>query len=297
MNQLYIIKFEIRRFLASHKRNDTLISCRKEQIHFIETVLTDLYTRMNIDLDMRLSMKEQRNSVPPFNSDTLNRLTINVTERIQNLVRSMGDIIAMTKTMPNTLLHNSLNVDGDGLNTLESLRNSNTIYRNILQSKPRPFKLESLPEFEKVFDKCMCAGVESNTPPCKNKIVKYRVQVLISQVVQYTPPAQPIHPVCSPPTIHEFKSIIFSDSYDTIAFHQVNAYLDIIVDALRGNTTAETKSLLSSMYSSLLLYYIGGGTSVAECKIKNRIDTSPPSSSMDRVIFLLNFGPLLKHCL
>lgn len=290
-----MIKFEIRRFLATHRRNDMLIASRKEQIHFIETVLTDLFTRMNIDLDMRLNMKGENYTLPTFNSTTLNRWTARATERIHNLVQSMNNIVATTKTMPTALMHNSLNVDGDGLNTLESLRNSNNIYKNILMSKPKPFKLDSLPKIEKAFDKCMCASVESNMPPCKNKIIKYRVEVLISQVVEYIPPAQPIPVPQSPVTIDELQGLIFSDSYDMIAFYQVNAYLDIIVDALKGNDTAKTKSLLSNIYSKLLLYYIGGGTSVAQCKIENENAISP-SSAISRIIFLLNFGPLLKHC-
>lgn len=320
----------VKHFIDMRKPNMLLISSQPNLVQFIDTNLSDLYTRMNIDLDHRLksTTDAMKNSVPEVAIRDVNHLYKIIMIQINSLIHNMLKLIHISKTISQRFdSHDNIDDDDDDKTSkyFELLISSYEKALSLLPSSE--FQLNFLPKFDVIpaFDISIPKHTNLSLKiylPDENNNNDLRIQntsrtninsfpypIIIQMIKDLFRSEQSSMFATTATTTEDENSTIQlnMDNFQRLIedkkldFNAIRPYIIAITDALNGHNTQHSANLVDEIYSRLLAYYItttdgdGGGTRVSPYRdfIKN-MKNSTNESRIFKITLLMQYGPLIS---
>lgn len=309
MYSLIWLRSFVKRFIDTQKPNMLLICTQPNLIQFIDTILSDLYTRINIDMEHRLNTRDTstaKSYVPIVSVRDVDHLCKTIIIQISSIIRNMLKLIHISKIISQQLSFDSQ----DFMENFEMLISS---YREALSFLPSEFQLNFLPEFDviPVFDIPKQTNLSlkiylSEKRAERNDVIIQNLSGTNIHLLPYPIIIQMIKELNSDQSIfvsneNSTKSIQLNmDSFrqliekETLDYNAIRPYMIAIVDALNGRTTSNSVTLVNEIYSRLLTYYVAGGTRVSPYRDFHKENIKITNEShIFLIIQLMQYGPLI----
>lgn len=305
MYNLIWLRSVVKRFIDTRKPNLLLISLRPNLIQFIDTILTDLYTRINIDFEHRLNTDKAKNTVSITAGD-VDYLYKAITIQISVIIRNMLKLVQISKTISQQLSFDSQEL----MAHFELLISS---YRAAVSFLPSEFQLNSLPKFDvtplfdipKQTNLSLKISLPENASAATNdlkiqntsgiNIHSFPYPIIIQMIKEFGSDQSIRFVTDDDESIHlnmdTFQRLIGEEKLD---YNAIRPYMLAIADALNGDehtATSNSVNLVNEIYSRLLAYYVTGGTRVSPYRYFTNTITN--ESRIFHIIQLMQYGPLI----